>query len=724
MCFSVSFLHERFFYEAIRYAQHSTAQHSTAQHSTAQHSTAFRLKPLAIALCGALSLGVAQAQETFTYNGTTPALQEIDGVSNSLAPANLNSFTGNRITINYDPAAGLTNIGGDAMGAFNDANNALSGNHITMTNGQVGGDILGAYNSDSGNVTSNTATVSGGEIRGVYGGYSDSGNAERNTATVSGGTMGGSVYGSYTYSGNAERNTATVSSGTVDGSVYGGYTYTGNATGNTATVSGGTVSGHVYGGYTYSGSATGNTVSISGAPVFNADPATGTWLFGGRRGSIAAGDIRTGNTLQMRTTGVTVNNIANFQNLHFYLPNTIAAGDTMLTLTSTSGADISSPAGQPSTKIGVALAVGAKPALVVGDSITLIQADGGLTADANLANNTNGMAAINPSLRYDFNLSANTNDLIATLSGIKLNPQTKSYSEGRLGGLAFVNQGADMASGTGMERATAAAQAGSNAFGAISGGSSRYESGSHVDVKGFSLIAGAATNLPNSAGKLMLGGFFEAGWGNYDSFNSFVDVADVNGKGDNRYYGAGVLAKQSFGDKFYAEGSVRAGKLENDFSGVLANTAVSYKMDKAYYGAHLGAGYVLPLGTGELDMYGKYLWTRQKGGNVVIAGDAFTFKDINSQRTRLGARYSYPLNTSTTLKLGAAWEYEFDAKAKASVHGMDVTAPEIKGSTAVLDAGIKLSPASNKNLSFEAGIQGYAGKRKGVTGNVAVKYAF
>ena len=58
------------------------------------------------------------------------------------------------------------------------------------------------------------------------------------------------------------------------------------------------------------------------------------------------------------------------------------------------------------------------------------------------------------------------------------------------------------------------------------------------------------------------------------------------------------------------------------------------------------------------------------------------------------------------------------------MNSMDITAPEIKGSTAVLDAGIKVSPASNKNLSFEAGIQGYAGKRKGVTGNVAVKYAF
>ena len=684
---------------------------------------------------------MAQAQETFTYNGTTPALQTIDTIDNSLAPADLNSRTGNTITINYDPAnASLTKIDGLAVGAFADDAGTVSTNTLKLTNGYVGSFVFGGL-SIGGQATENHAIIEGGTVSGkvfggqskldaskntatvkgsalvfsgVRGGLSSSGQATENHATIEGGTVYGDVIGGWSAL-DASKNTATVKgSALVGNSVFGAYSSSGQATENHATIEGGTVYGDVIGGQGATG-ATHNTVSISGAPVFNTDDTFGTGLYGGFGG----GNVRTGNTLQMRTKGVTVRHIENFEYLHFYLPAGISNGNTVLTLTDTAGADITG------SKVGVAVQNGASPALKKSDTVTLIHTIGGdlITDDNNLVNNVATMGTV--STLYEFALSTQDNNkLLATVTKAGINPQTKSFSEGRLGGLAFVNQGADMASGTGMERATAAAQAGSNAFGAISGGSSRYESGSHVDVKGFSLIAGAAANLPNSAGKLMLGGFFEAGWGNYDSYNSFVDVADVNGKGDNRYYGAGVLAKQSFGDKFYAEGSVRAGKLENDFSGVVANTAVSYKMDKAYYGAHLGAGYVLPLGTGELDMYGKYLWTRQKGGNVVIAGDAFTFKDINSQRTRLGARYSYPLNTSTTLKLGAAWEYEFDAKAKASVNSMDITAPEIKGSTAVLDAGIKVSPASNKNLSFEAGIQGYAGKRKGVTGNVAVKYAF
>ena len=271
-----------------------------------------------------------------------------------------------------------------------------------------------------------------------------------------------------------------------------------------------------------------------------------------------------------------------------------------------------------------------------------------------------------------------------------------------------------------------AAQSEKHLFVVVSGSDLRYKSGSHVDVKGTSLLTGASAYLPNSSGRMMLTGFVEAGWGNYDSFNSFADAAGVNASGDTSYYGAGILARQDFNNKFYTEGSIRLGKLDTDYSGTIADVAVNYKHDKAYYGAHLGAGYVLPVKGGELDLYGKYLWTHQNGANHTIAGDVYTFDDINSQRTRLGARYSYPINANANaqFRIGAAWEYEFDAKAKASVHNLPIATPEIKGSTGVLDVGFKVSPASNKNLSFEAGIQGYTGKRKGVTGNVAVKYLF
>ncbi len=327
------------------------------------------------------------------------------------------------------------------------------------------------------------------------------------------------------------------------------------------------------------------------------------------------------------------------------------------------------------------------------------------------------------SLRYGFDLSTDPNNLYATVNKVETNPQAKTFSEGRAGGLAFINQGADLLSNAGIAYALEAAQTEKHLFSVISGGNSRYKSGSHVDVKGVNLLAGASAKLPNSSGNLLLTGFFEAGWGNYDSFNSFAD-GDVKGSGDNRYYGAGILARQDFSNKFYTEGSIRAGKLENEFNATLSGTATHYKINKAYYGAHLGAGYLMPLGTGELDMYGKYLWTRQNGGKHTIAGDVFTFDDINSQRSKLGARYSHPLNESTTLKLGAAWEYEFDGKANASVHGLPIAAPSLKGHTGVAEAAIKITPVKNKDLSFELGVQGHAGKRQGVTGHVAVKYVF
>ena len=546
---------------------------------------------------------------------------------------------------------------------------------------------MGGYShlADNASSSNNSVVLDNSESMYVYGGLNN--NMNEGSKTV------------------AHNNTVTLKNGSSAMYVFGGAGEFAN--GNTINIQDSTVTAAISAGVGTSGEDN-NTVSISGKSVLN-----NAVIFGGML-------HKTGNTLQMHTSGVTAGDIANFENLHFYLPNNIANGDTVLTL---DGQAFGTPTDITGANIGVAV-TGGKAALQPGDRITLINAELGLTADAKPVNNTSGMKGIQGvSLRYGFDLSTDPNNLYATVNKVETNPQTKSLSEGRLGGLAFVNQGADLLSNAGIAYALEAAQTEKHLFSVISGGNSRYKSGSHVDVKGVNLLAGASTKLPNSSGNLLLTGFFEAGWGNYDSFNSFAD-GDVKGNGDNRYYGAGILARQDFSNKFYTEGSIRAGKLENEFNATVSGKATHYKINKAYYGAHLGAGYLMPLGTGELDMYGKYLWTRQNGGKHTIAGDVFTFDDINSQRSKLGARYSHPLNESTTLKLGAAWEYEFDGKANASVHGLPIAAPSLKGHTGVAEAAIKITPVKNKDLSFELGVQGHAGKRQGVTGHVAVKYVF
>ena len=546
---------------------------------------------------------------------------------------------------------------------------------------------MGGYShlADNASSSNNSVVLDNSESMYVYGGLNN--NMNEGSKTV------------------AHNNTVTLKNGSSAMYVFGGAGVFANR--NTINIQDSTVTAAISAGVGTSGEAN-NTVSISGKSVLN-----NAVIFGGML-------HKTGNTLQMHTSGVTAGDIANFENLHFYLPNNIANGDTVLTL---DGQAFGTPTDITGANIGVAV-TGGKAALQPGDRITLINAELGLTADAKPVNNTSGMKGIQGvSLRYGFDLSTDPNNLYATVNKVETNPQTKSLSEGRLGGLAFVNQGADLLSNAGIAYALEAAQTEKHLFSVISGGNSRYKSGSHVDVKGVNLLAGASTKLPNSSGNLLLTGFFEAGWGNYDSFNSFAD-GDVKGNGDNRYYGAGILARQDFSNKFYTEGSIRAGKLENEFNATVSGKATHYKINKAYYGAHLGAGYLMPLGTGELDMYGKYLWTRQNGGKHTIAGDVFTFDDINSQRSKLGARYSHPLNESTTLKLGAAWEYEFDGKANASVHGLPIAAPSLKGHTGVAEAAIKITPVKNKDLSFELGVQGHTGKRQGVTGHVAVKYVF
>ena len=107
---------------------------------------------------------------------------------------------------------------------------------------------------------------------------------------------------------------------------------------------------------------------------------------------------------------------------------------------------------------------------------------------------------------------------------------------------------------------------------------------------------------------MVLGAFAEAGFGSYDSFNSFSQASNITANGSTRYYGAGMLGHQEFANGMYIDGSLRAGRVESSYRSTDLENALghstSFDSNRTYYSAHMGLGKTLKVSQqGSLDMY-------------------------------------------------------------------------------------------------------------------------
>ncbi|MFV0348934.1 MAG: autotransporter domain-containing protein [Halodesulfovibrio sp.] len=686
-----------------------------------------------------------------------------------MVPQNVNAATVN-YSSNYRDVIGNApfldgpiSIGGTNNIASHAENIYTYANTVNINGGTVDDGIYGGYHNGvatSGDISSNDnavtigAAFAGSNSIDIYGGYARSVNpwsmtASGNTVTINGGTAS-SAFGGLAYVGSmvgpasatASGNTVNLSGGTIS-NLYGGYAaadYLGGthtASGNIINISGGTV-GSVFGGAVAApygtGVATNNIVTISGSPDLSAAS-----LYGGYLSVTTSGDAFTGNTLNIKTSGLTANTISNFQYLNFYLPSSLSAGDTVLTVTGT--ADLTGSSGRSSVvNVGID---GSSSPLQGGDTITLIDA-GTLITNSGLNSSASGSGMQGVTLIYNFDITTENNKLLATVSADAeptVNEQTKALSEGFVSGMGMVTQGADVAAGQGMDSAVSAAKGGSAAgggamagFGAVSGGSMRYNTGSHVDMHSASLMAGLAWGANVPLGRVTFGPFFEYGTGSYSTYNSFSGAASVEGDGSTRYQGGGVLGRMELDDTgpghIYVEASVRAGELHNEYESSdlrdASGRSAEYDSSSMYYGAHLGTGYVWNMTeNASLDFSGKYFWTRQEGDSVTLStGDPIDFKDVDSSRLRLGSRFSYMVNEYIAPYIGAAYEHEFDGKARASTNGYGMKAPSMGGDTGTGELGIVYTPSASLPVSFDLGVQNAVGKREGVTGSLQIKYEF
>lgn len=328
-------------------------------------------------------------------------------------------------------------------------------------------------------------------------------------------------------------------------------------------------------------------------------------------------------------------------------------------------------------------------------------------------------------LLTDAGIVIGTGDTAQTIgaSSVKVSESSKTLAEAQLGSVAFVTQGAEFVADEGMRSIRAAAKEGSfTAFGAMAGGYNRYETGSHVDVEGFSLAVGTAGRINN----LTLAGFVEAGWASSESH-----VASTEADADHDYYGVGAAMRYDFQSPFYLDGAVRLGQISTEFDGSYGTGTAKYDADGLYATAHIGAGYVFDLTPDvKLDAYGRYLLSYVEGDDVTLESDAkerFSMDDTTTHAVRLGARLEGAFQTFDWYA-GLAYEHVFDGKAEGELKFAGATAaldaPSLKGDSAIVDLGFTLKPEANGPWTIGVGLKGYAGDRRGGTGSVNVLYTF
>ncbi|WP_319532650.1 hypothetical protein [uncultured Cohaesibacter sp.] len=191
----------------------------------------------------------------------------------------------------------------------------------------------------------------------------------------------------------------------------------------------------------------------------------------------------------------------------------------------------------------VEVGVSGEASFAIGDEITLVTSSGTLTTDNLTQENASISAGATREYGIDLETVSATNSLIATITSESATEESKSLSEGFAANSALLNQSSDTIANEGINEARAAIDgAGTNGagFGALSGGSSRFHTGSHVDVDSISVMMGVAGDANFAAGRLMLGAFGEYGRGTYETYNNASGTI-VLGKGNSHYVGGGLL---------------------------------------------------------------------------------------------------------------------------------------------------------------------------------------
>ncbi len=607
----------------------------------------------------------------------------------------------------------------------NAKNNAKTGDvfnntlilHNTTNNSQIitstGGKVYSeADNASIGSVSGNKVFIKNSKINSARGGVMESkefthaqlGNLTHNQVVIQNSEISTDIYGAYLSIIGKSGSDAAV----VLGDIFDNKITLENVTGS---------AGKIYAANIEFSNATpplmgnikNNSITLKGTNTLN-----NAWL-AGSTGSIPLSNID--NTLDVYGTNHTFNNVSNFQIYNFYLDEN-NKNATLLNLVNRAELLIDNG----NTYL---TAIVQNPLLKAGDTFTLIKAQTALLSNESLILQ---VADYEYLLDYIGSFVKDDHTITFTIEGLEANPKTKNILEASVASASMLNSGADMVSGSVMDNAYSATLSTNKAaaFAGVSGGFIRSHSGSYVDTTSGSFAVGIGKRLFNNS--LMLGGFFESGLGSYKAYNE-VRGTTMSGKGTMHYFGGGVLARYDWQNVqgLYTDFSARIGSVSTDYktNDLVKSTGENARYDESnvYYGAHIALGYGYNIDEAfTLDVFGKYHFGAQASQTIKVLSDPLKFSGIYSHRLQAGAKLEYAHSSTFLSYAGLSAEYETNGKVKATFNGIKLPSPKMQGITAIGELGLVYNPT--KNISLDFALQGYLGKREGISGNIQVKFEF
>ena len=724
-------------------------------------------------VAGAVTDSGQASTNTATLNGGT--------ITGSMAGARSESGAVSQNTVNTTGGAVTRNV----MGGYS-VSGAVTGNAVSVNKTAVGtdttdGNIYGGKTDGAEAADTNTVTLDGGATvqGGVYGGYSGNGTAENNVVTIKKATVRDYIYGGksrnksandevYFEDGSvlgiigggcaeavsnkaemtdgtvkehviggfadatAKDNSVTMTGGKVSGSVIGGYGGTTEASGNIVNLSGGIVEGKdinstvlgveikggVYGGYSQSGVTSNNTVNLYGTADISA-----TSLIGGNMG--ATGNVlNIGTVLQDGTKtawtggdgGQNVRNISNFETINF---NVVPWSETTAAIKVSAGdnSDLSM------TSVGAEkVAFTGTGALTEGSTMTLLdQSSAAKKADSVKAESTYTAGTVGEGTGT-LSLDENSN-VIYKVTSSKASEQTHNTVMNNAMGMTVLSTGNEFIGATieGLARPENMGDDGIAVFAKLGGGKMSQDTGSHVDTHTWNAILAFGTKNDKAKSSFEYGGFLEYGIGSYATFNG-----DNRGDGDARYAGGGFLSKWQKKDGMYVEGSLRTGTIHSDARNLLwdgLGNPYSYETDSSYWGFHVGFGKEFTVNRKDtLDLYAKYFYNH-RGSVSFDAGGHYDLDAVNSKVLRLGTRYTMK-HDKWSVYGGIAIDHEFGGEAAGLANGVAIRSADIGGTSFRGEIGATVKPDANVPVTVDINLTGFAGKKRGLSGGVAVAWHF